>query len=70
MEKMIGYWWKTVVDRSRELKVIEIYLGEDGLYKVYTDRKPVALVFGSWDAIKERFPIDRAREDKRIILPE
>lgn len=66
---MMGYWCKTIVDRSGALKVVEIYLGDDGLYRVYVERKPTAYVFGSWEAIKDRFPvIDRAKEDKRIYV--
>jgi hypothetical protein len=57
MENVKTYWCKTFVDRNGSLKIIEIYLGEDGLYRVYTDRKTVGFVFGSWEAIEEKFPM-------------
>lgn len=52
-----NYWIKTIKNKYGELKVLEIYLGEDGLYRVYTDRNAVALVFGSWNSIFERFQV-------------
>lgn len=69
MEKCKGYWCRTVADRSGELKVVEIFLGEDGLYRVYSERKvETALVFGSWDAIKEKFPIEKAMGDRSKFM--
>ncbi len=57
MEDKVTYWCKTVVDKNGGSRILEIYLGEDGLYRVYVNRSERALVFGSWEAIYERFPV-------------
>lgn len=69
-ENIKAYWCKTALGRDGSLKIIEIYLGEDGLYRVYTDRTATAFVFGSWEAIKEKYPLIglKVKESKQILM--
>lgn len=59
MKEKVTYWCKSVFDKGGGSKIIEIYLGEDGLFRVYVNRSERALVFGSWEAIYERFPLSK-----------
>lgn len=64
---MNNYWCKTVWNKQGRAKILEIYLGEDGLFRVYVDRSERALIFGSWEAINERFPFqEKARVEEEI----
>jgi len=62
-----GYWTKTIVSHDGSLKVLEIYLDESGLYRVYHNRYMPALVFGSWEAIENKFPIKRNERDCLLV---
>lgn len=55
-----GYWTKTIVSTDGSLKVLEIYLDSEGLYRVVHNRNMPALVFGSWEAIEKKFPIKKS----------
>ena len=70
MENVVAYWCKTMIDRNGSLKVVEIYEGADGLFRVYTEKTKVALVFGSWEAIYEKFPLmgTKIKEVKRLYV--
>lgn len=66
---MIGktYWCKSLKVKE-EIKIIEIFLGEDGLYRVYENRKTPGLVFGSVDAIKEKYPNLIWGKEKEVLV--
>ena len=63
------YWCKSL-KRLENIVILEIYLGEDGLYRVYENRKTPGFVFGSLEAIKEKYPMVTWGKEKLITVSE
>lgn len=56
MKNKITYWCKTLQERNGSLRIVEIFLEENGLYRVYYDKNSKGLIFGSLEDVYEKFP--------------